>query len=90
MTVGDHIILVCNVVGGDYISEDVDWFKDGNELKYDTARGVHITRQRSVNTKFLSSQLLIQKSNMDDAGNYVCRSGMDVTNMNVEVLNGRQ
>ncbi|XP_052828029.1 uncharacterized protein LOC106868246 [Octopus bimaculoides] len=87
VTVGDHIILVCNVVGGDYIPEDVDWFKDGNEIKYDSTQRVHVTRQRSVNTKFLSSQLLIKKSNMDDAGNYVCRSGMDVTSLNVEVLN---
>ena len=88
VNVGDPVFLVCNVSGGDYIPEDIDWFKDGNEIKSDAGR-VKITKRQSVTTRSITSQLLIKHSYMTDAGNYICRSSMDITSLSVQVLNGR-
>lgn len=87
VNVGDPVFLVCKVSGGDYIPEDIDWFRDGNEIKSDAVR-VKITKRQSVTTRSITSQLLIKHSYMSDAGNYICRSSMDITSLSVQVLNG--
>lgn len=87
VNVGDPVFLICNVSGGDYIPEDIDWFKDGNEIKSDAVR-VKITKRQSVTSRSITSQLLIKHSYMSDAGNYICRSSMDITSLSVQVLNG--
>lgn len=86
--VGDTITLQCNATGVDYIPEDVDWFKDGNEIRPNPLTKIYITKYQSVSARSLHSELEIKHGQMSDAGTYICRiSEMDIASLKVHVLN---
>lgn len=88
--VGDTITLQCNATGVDYIPEDVDWFKDGNEIRPNPLTKIYITKYQSVSARSLHSELEIKHGQMSDAGTYICRiSEMDIASLKVHVLNGK-
>ncbi|XP_052827980.1 zwei Ig domain protein zig-8 [Octopus bimaculoides] len=86
--VGETITLQCNASGVEYIPEEVDWFKDGNEIKPNTQPNVIIRKFPSVNERSLRSTLQIMHGRMSDAGTYICRiSESDIASIKVHVLN---
>lgn len=86
--VGDTISLQCNATGVDYIPEDVDWFKDGNEIRQNPLTKIFIRKYQSVSARSLRSELEIKHGKMSDAGTYICRiSEMDIASLKVHVLN---
>ncbi|XP_041365546.1 lachesin-like isoform X2 [Gigantopelta aegis] len=83
---GTSIKLNCTAVAKDYLPEDVDWFKDG--LKLRSNRRVAISKLPNRKTFTLHSMLEIRRSNMSDAGTYVCRSSnIHIASLKVIVLN---
>jgi hypothetical protein len=81
---GSKIELNCTAIGVDYRPKGVDWFKDGSKVKSDT----HVQITETSDEKVLTSTLEIHRSNMTDAGTYVCRSSKDqVASKKVIVLN---
>lgn len=84
---GDTIKLNCTASAKDYSPQGVDWFKDGIKLRQ--------TERISINSiptrihKTVHSKLEIMRSNMTDAGTYVCRSSQyHIASLKVIVLNG--
>ncbi|GAB1606212.1 netrin receptor DCC-like, partial [Argonauta hians] len=85
---GNTITLQCNASGVEYIPEEVDWFKDGNEIKSNPLTQIYITKYQSVNARSLHSKLQIMHGRMSDAGTYICRiSEIDIASIKVHVLN---
>ncbi|KAL3865522.1 hypothetical protein ACJMK2_042905 [Sinanodonta woodiana] len=85
---GNPIILWCNASSEYRPPLDIDWFKDGIKLKSDTTREILITKPKERELKTFYSKLEIEKSRMDDAGNYICRSSdLLVASTHVTVLN---
>ncbi|XP_025077392.1 uncharacterized protein LOC112554035 isoform X1 [Pomacea canaliculata] len=83
---GMAIVLNCTATAIDYRPKGVDWFKDGNKLKSDSH--TLITEYQSSENNILHSTLEILRSNMTDAGMYVCRSSkFHVASRKVIVLN---
>lgn len=87
---GEKIVLICNATGDERPPEDIDWFKDGRTIKQDQYKGISITKFRVAETKTLQSHLEIEHSEMEDGGNYICRSSeLSITSKTVIVLNGK-
>ena len=81
---GNPIILNCTATAIDYRPKGVDWFKDGIKVR----SSAHVLITESSDGNVLHSTLEIQRSNMTDAGTYVCRSSkLIVTSRKVNVLN---
>ncbi|BFY98166.1 hypothetical protein BsWGS_01207 [Bradybaena similaris] len=86
---GERIFLICNASSQEYPPEDIDWFRAGNTLTTDEARGMHIRKTVSISTGTMTSSLEIEHARLSDQGVYVCRtSNKDVTSTQVNVLNG--
>ncbi|XP_064620093.1 lachesin-like isoform X2 [Lineus longissimus] len=84
--VGKKIYIVCNSTGKDEPPTQVAWFKDGDKIDSNADTGVLITKSIKDNT--LLSVLVIKRSKMNDAGNYVCRLSRDnAKGITVHVLN---
>ena len=85
---GSALHLVCNASGKPDPPHDVQWFKSGERLQSDASRSILITKK--IETKALISVLVIQKSTMTDAGDYICRSSnKDTGTLRVHILNGK-
>ncbi|KAK2181817.1 hypothetical protein NP493_379g00015 [Ridgeia piscesae] len=83
---GNALHLVCNASGKPDPPHDVQWFKGGERLQSDASRSILITKK--IETKALISVLVIQKSQMADAGDYSCRSSnKDTGTLRVHILN---
>ncbi|XP_070210026.1 hemicentin-1-like [Littorina saxatilis] len=81
---GMAIMLNCTATAIDYRPKGVDWFKDGSKIKSDA----HVLITESSDNNVLYSTLEIFRSNMSDAGTYVCRSSKyHVASLKVIVLN---
>ncbi|XP_076443946.1 uncharacterized protein LOC143282231 [Babylonia areolata] len=81
---GNPIVLNCTATGIDYRPKGVDWFKDGSKVRSDA----HVLITESSDGNVLHSTLEVQRSNMSDAGTYVCRSTkFHVASKKVNVLN---
>lgn len=81
---GMSIVLNCTATAIDYRPKGVDWFKDGSKIKSDS----HVLITESSDSNVLYSTLEIMRSNMSDAGTYVCRSSKyHVASKKVIVLN---
>ena len=87
---GSALHLVCNASGKPDPPHNVEWFKGGERLQSmsDASRSILITKK--IETKALISVLVIQRSRMSDAGDYVCRSSnKDTGTLRVHILNGK-
>ncbi|KAL8602174.1 hypothetical protein ACOMHN_022688 [Nucella lapillus] len=85
---GRTLVLNCTATAFDYRPKGVDWFKDGSKIKSDAH--VLIT-ESSDGDNVLRSTLEILRSNMSDAGTYVCRSSkLNVASKRVIVLNNSE
>jgi len=83
-------VLTCNATGDIHPPDDIDWFKDGRKIRESERRGVSISKFRITETRTLHSVLEIDHSDMEDSGNYICRSSeLSITDKNVMVLNGK-
>ena len=84
---GGMIQLMCNATGRPDPPHNLEWLKDGLKIQSDIQRGVIVTKK--IETRLLVSVLVIQNSNMEHAGDYVCQSSeQDVATVTVHVLNG--
>jgi len=84
---GGTIQLVCNASGRPDPPHDIEWFKDNEQIRSDTASGVLIAKK--IETRFLVSVLKIFNSRLSDAGQYVCRtSDRESSSVSVHVLSG--
>ena len=81
---GMSIVLNCTATAIDYRPKGVDWFKEGSKIKSDA----HVLITESSDSNVLYSTLEILRSNMTDAGTYVCRSSKyHVASKKIIVLN---
>lgn len=84
---GEQIKLTCNATGGAQIPEDIDWFKDGSRIDSGSQSHVVITKYRSLEQRALISELIIDRSRMQDTGTYICRSSeKEIDSLKVTVL----
>ena len=87
---GQAIKLRCNATGAVTPPDAIDWFKDGIKIHSDSKRPITITKQFTILTKTITSELIIKQAVMKDTGTYTCRtSDLQVTSENVNVLNGK-
>ncbi|KAK3596482.1 hypothetical protein CHS0354_032687 [Potamilus streckersoni] len=85
---GDKIILVCNATTQYYPPEAPDWFRNGNRITTDEDAGIKISKKISLKENTITSILEIDKAQMEDDANYVCRSSdLLITNIKLHVLN---
>ncbi|XP_041375527.1 uncharacterized protein LOC121388301 [Gigantopelta aegis] len=84
---GEPIRLVCNATGGRHTPEDIDWFKNGDKIGRSKYHNIIVTKYRSMATKALISELIIDHSQTSDTGNYICRSSReDIASIRVTVF----
>ncbi|KAL3867227.1 hypothetical protein ACJMK2_044443, partial [Sinanodonta woodiana] len=85
---GDKISLICNATTQYYPPEALDWFRNGNRITTDEDGGIKISKKISLKENTITSILEIEKAQMEDDGNYVCRSSdLLITNVKLHVLN---
>lgn len=91
VNMGDKIHLTCNATGSTRAPEAVDWFYEGNRIHQSNPkwRGrVEVVKHESFEGKYFISELIIDHSNLEDKGHYVCRSSdLTVDSLKVHVLN---
>ncbi|XP_036363964.1 hemicentin-1 [Octopus sinensis] len=83
------IEIICNATSGGRPPKEITWFKDGEIITSET-NNERIQIKSDVHTvaRALISKLVIQRSHLDDAGIYVCRtSDLKATEFKVHVLN---
>ena len=84
---GSELRLECTASGANYPPERVDWFKDDEKIE-----GFNIYNRyerASLESRTLTSTLRKSTTEMNDAGNYTCRSSeMMVASVTVEILEG--
>lgn len=80
--------LVCNASGTMNPPNNVDWFKDGNQIVANKKKRIELQKRFSIHSRTITSTLIKEKAEMSDAGTYSCRtSSMQVTSEKVTVLN---
>ncbi|KAH3741662.1 hypothetical protein DPMN_048387 [Dreissena polymorpha] len=91
VNMGTVIHLICNATGAYRAPEAVDWFYDGNRIHMadDRWKGrVEILKHESFEGKYFVSELIIDKSRLEDNGDYVCRSSdLAVNSVKIHILN---
>jgi len=94
VNMGSPLHLVCNATGALRPPETVDWFYKGSRIEQSDVRWdgrVEILKQESFEGKWYVSELIVDKTYMDDSGDYVCRSSdLAVNSVKVHILNGRE
>ena len=88
--IGSQIHLSCNATGDGRSPVAVDWFFEGNRVHPSNPRWrgrLEILRRTSYDEKYYISELIIDRSRMEDKGSYVCRSSdLMVSSLKVHVL----
>lgn len=91
---GEKLHLICNATGAVRAPEAVDWFYEGNRIHPSNPkwRGrVEILKHESFEGKYFTSELIVDQSQLDDKGSYVCRSSdLTVNSITVHVLNAEK
>lgn len=95
MNQGQYIKLTCNATGAIRAPLEVDWFFYGERIISTQKRWRDRTRilKRTKDRSFISD-LIVERSTLEDNGNYVCRSTdvgpvYEVTSIFVNVLSGK-
>ena len=84
------LTLICNASGTIDPPARIDWFKDGQKITADKTKGIELEKRFSIHSRTITSTLRKAKTDMNDAGTYVCRtSSMQVTSVKVNVLNSK-
>ena len=84
---GSPVQLMCNATGKPDPPHNVEWYKNGEKINSDAQSGIIITKK--IETKVLVSMLVIKSSEMNDAGDFICRSSnRDTGKIKVHILNG--
>ncbi|RUS91191.1 hypothetical protein EGW08_000997 [Elysia chlorotica] len=82
---GGIIQLECSANSSRYPQDNIDWYRNGDTLSTDLARGVNISMR--YYQRAMQSTLLIRPARLQDQGDYVCRaSSKDVVLKRVIVL----
>ncbi|GAB1606071.1 muscle M-line assembly protein unc-89, partial [Argonauta hians] len=85
----ESIEIICNATSGGRPPKEITWFKDGEIITSKTSHDrIQIKTHIHTVARSLISKLVIQRSHLDDAGIYVCRtSDLKATEFKVHVLN---
>ena len=84
------LTLVCNASGTMNPPDNIDWFKDGNQIVPDKKKRIELHKRFSIHQRTITSTLRKEKAEMSDAGTYSCRTSASlVTSVKVTVLNSR-
>ena len=79
--------LKCNATGKPDPPLNLEWFKEGKRVTSNIERGVLVTKK--IETRLIISDLYIENTSLNDAGEYVCLSSDDDSaTITVYVLNG--
>ncbi|BFY97064.1 hypothetical protein BsWGS_00103 [Bradybaena similaris] len=84
----EPIKLQCNATGPK-IPEDIDWFKDGTKLDTRATKNpnIIITKYMSLEDQVFISDLVIEHTDIDNSGTYICRSSdREIDSIKVTVL----
>ncbi|XP_013408341.1 leucine-rich repeats and immunoglobulin-like domains protein 1 [Lingula anatina] len=84
---GSRMRLICNATGTEEPPTGIEWFKKGKRLQTNMKKGIEI--KQYVYMKTLISILAIHQTDMEDAGDYICRSSHSskaVNKISVHVL----
>lgn len=83
------IEITCNATSGGRPPRDITWFKDGEIITPDPNNDrIQIHTHIHMVARSLISKLVIERSHLEDAGIYVCRtSDLKATEFKVHVLN---
>lgn len=89
----EQIKLRCNVTGISRAPDDVDWFFNGERILASLPHWRDRTQiLRRTMGKMYISELIVERSTLNDDGTYVCRSSgnsdIDVDSFVVNVLSG--
>ncbi|KAL4228207.1 hypothetical protein ACF0H5_013641 [Mactra antiquata] len=92
VTQGDTIHLKCNATGSARAPEAIDWFFEGQRVYPSSPewRGrVEILKHQEGN--YFISDLIIERSTVDDKGDYVCQSSdLTVDSLKVHILSAEK
>ena len=84
------LTLVCNASGTMNPPDNIDWFKDGNQIVADKKKRIELHKRFSIHKRTITSTLRKEKAEMSDAGTYSCRTSASlVTSVKVTVLNSK-
>jgi len=85
---GSPIRLICNATGRYRAPADVNWYRRGQMIESNSAAGVAVSKKTTQ--RVLMSMLLIDSSQITDAGEYSCQmSSGDAASIDVHILNGQ-
>ncbi|XP_052795587.1 uncharacterized protein LOC128228352 isoform X3 [Mya arenaria] len=91
VNMGSLLHLICNATGALRTPEAVDWFYEGNRIDQSDSRWqgrVEILKHESFEGRYYVSELIVDKTDMGDNGDYVCRSSdLAVNSVKVHILN---
>ena len=74
---GDAIKLTCTATGPIRPPLEINWFFYGNRIVTNHNRWrdrTTISKGKFTNSRSIKSELIIERSTLDDNGNYLCRS----------------
>ena len=84
---GNSIRLICNASGHYQAPDDVNWYHRGTMLQSNSRAGIAVSKKTTQ--RVLMSMLVIDSSQMTDAGKYSCRtSSGDRASIDVHILKG--
>lgn len=84
---GTEITLTCTAVGKPDPPHDVIWYKDNTQIQSNVADGIIITKK--IEPTKLVSMLVVQKSRIEDQGEYTCESSeKDRARFTVHIISG--
>lgn len=93
VNMGRKLHLICNATSSIRAPDAVDWFKDGQRIHPSNpiwSGRIDIVKHESFEGKYYVSELIIDHTQLEDNGHYVCRStDLAVNSTKVHVLNGK-
>jgi len=84
---GSPIRLICNATGRYQAPDDINWYQQGSAIQSNSRAGVVVSKKTTQ--RVLMSMLVIDSSQMEDAGAYSCQTSTgDAASIDVHILNG--
>lgn len=85
--IGSPIRLICNATGRHQAPDDINWYRQGEEIQSNSRAGVVVSKKTTQ--RVLMSMLVIDNSRVSDDGEYSCHtSDGDAASIDVHILNG--